>query len=196
MILVPKIVDHAARRREIVYALWAVIYQQGIAAASLRTVAAEAGVSIGRIQHYFPNKEELVREGCREMVALAEAAHGFTDADPYEALMALACHSIPTSENGRIAVSVWHAYLGHAGADPVIAQTVREATVGEQGALASLLARVRGHGEPSPVDVTDAVELASLSTGLTAGVLVDAVSGEKAVKLLQGRVRRLAAAVS
>lgn len=190
----PKFVDHATRRREIVYALWVVIHQQGIAAASLRTVASEAGVSIGRIQHYFPNKEELVREGCREMVAVAVSANPSTeDGDPHELLMSLACHAIPTSENGRIAVSVWHAYLGHVGADPVIAKIVRDATTGGQNALACLLARVRGHDQPYQRDAADALALAALSDGLMARVLAGAVSSEDAVTALQEQVRFLTA---
>src|SRR5690625_2815459 len=64
----PRIVDHAARRTEIVYALWAVIHEKGLDSVSFRAVAEAAGVSIGRIQHYFASKEELKigRASCRE----------------------------------------------------------------------------------------------------------------------------------
>ena len=56
----PKVVDHAQRRAEIADALWQVIRRDGIAAASVRTVAAEAGWSTGAIRHYFSTQAELL----------------------------------------------------------------------------------------------------------------------------------------
>src|SRR5699024_11413882 len=66
---ISKIVDHAQRRTEIVHALWQVIYLSGIDAVSFRSVAEAAGISIGRVQHYFPSRRELVLEGCRQIAA-------------------------------------------------------------------------------------------------------------------------------
>ena len=59
----PKIVDHAQRRTEIVHALWQVIYLKGIDGVSFRSVAEAAGISVGRVQHYFPSRSELILEG-------------------------------------------------------------------------------------------------------------------------------------
>jgi AcrR family transcriptional regulator len=56
----PKIVDHEARREEIARALWRVVRRDGIRAASVRTVAAEAGWSAGAVRHYFPDQEGLI----------------------------------------------------------------------------------------------------------------------------------------
>jgi len=56
----PKIVDHDARRQELVSAFWRVVDRDGIAVASVRTVAAEAGVSKTNIGHYFPAQPELL----------------------------------------------------------------------------------------------------------------------------------------
>ncbi|MDQ1250665.1 MAG: hypothetical protein QG597_5044, partial [Actinomycetota bacterium] len=49
----PKIVDHEARRREIVEAMWRIVQREGFAAVSVRSVAAEAGLSKASISHYF-----------------------------------------------------------------------------------------------------------------------------------------------
>jgi AcrR family transcriptional regulator len=57
---VPKIVDHDARREEIARALWRVVRRDGIRAASVRTVAAEAGWSAGAVRYYFPDQDGLV----------------------------------------------------------------------------------------------------------------------------------------
>jgi AcrR family transcriptional regulator len=56
----PKIVDHDARREEIAQALWRVVRRDGIRAASVRTVAAEAGWSAGAVRYYFPDQDGLV----------------------------------------------------------------------------------------------------------------------------------------
>ena len=64
----PKIVDPEQRRTEIIHGLWAVIYERGIHAVTYQAVAQAAGVSVGRIQHYFDSKQDLVHAGCRAMV--------------------------------------------------------------------------------------------------------------------------------
>ncbi|MBV8957243.1 MAG: TetR family transcriptional regulator C-terminal domain-containing protein [Actinobacteria bacterium] len=56
----PKQVDHAQRRQEIVDALWRVTARDGLAAVSFREVAAEAGVSVRRVQYYFGTKAQLL----------------------------------------------------------------------------------------------------------------------------------------
>jgi AcrR family transcriptional regulator len=56
----PKIVDHTARREEIAEALWRVVRRDGIRAASVRTIAAEAGWSAGAVRYYFPDQDGLL----------------------------------------------------------------------------------------------------------------------------------------
>ncbi|MEV6285201.1 TetR family transcriptional regulator C-terminal domain-containing protein [Kribbella sp. NPDC051770] len=56
----PKIVDHDARREEIAQALWRVVRRDGVRAASVRTVAAEAGWSAGAVRYYFPDQDGLL----------------------------------------------------------------------------------------------------------------------------------------
>ncbi|MGH3984905.1 MAG: TetR/AcrR family transcriptional regulator [Pseudonocardiaceae bacterium] len=56
----PKQVDHTERRRAIAEALWRVVAREGFEGVSLRHVAAEAGVSMGLVQHYFHTKEQML----------------------------------------------------------------------------------------------------------------------------------------
>jgi TetR/AcrR family transcriptional regulator, transcriptional repressor of bet genes len=58
---VPKKIDHQARRLELTEALWRITRREGWDAISLRKVAAEAGVSMGMVQHYFTTKDEMLR---------------------------------------------------------------------------------------------------------------------------------------
>jgi AcrR family transcriptional regulator len=56
----PKIVDHQARREELVEATWRVIARAGMAGATMREIAREASVSTGILAHYFADKEDLL----------------------------------------------------------------------------------------------------------------------------------------
>jgi AcrR family transcriptional regulator len=58
---VPKKIDHQARRHELNLALMRITRRDGWDAISLRKVAAEAGVSMGMVQHYFSTKDEMLR---------------------------------------------------------------------------------------------------------------------------------------
>ncbi|MCY0903442.1 TetR/AcrR family transcriptional regulator [Arthrobacter sp. H14-L1] len=56
----PKIVDPLVRREEVAEALFRVVAASGLEAASLRTVAAEAGLAVGSVRHYFQDQPELM----------------------------------------------------------------------------------------------------------------------------------------
>lgn len=56
----PKIVDHEQRRHDLAEALWRVIAGSGPGAVSVRSVAAEAGMSPGALRHYFQTREQLL----------------------------------------------------------------------------------------------------------------------------------------
>lgn len=57
---VPVRVDAEARRRHIVDAALRLIVRGGIAAATFRKVAAEAGLNVGSVRHYFTDHEALI----------------------------------------------------------------------------------------------------------------------------------------
>ena len=56
----PKIVDHDQRRADLLDALWRVVASRGAAAVTVRSVAAEAGVSKSNVGHYFRSRAELL----------------------------------------------------------------------------------------------------------------------------------------
>ena len=56
----PKVVDHKARRQEIVATAFGLIARGGMEAATIREIARQSGYSKGVVEHYFDNKEELV----------------------------------------------------------------------------------------------------------------------------------------
>jgi AcrR family transcriptional regulator len=61
----PKEVDAKLRRSEFVDATWRVIRRDGLPAATLRRVAAEARCTTGALTHYFSNREALLVDALR-----------------------------------------------------------------------------------------------------------------------------------
>jgi len=61
----PKVVDHDARREELVRAAWRVIAERGIDEVTIREIAREAGYSSGVLAHYFENKDDLLAHASR-----------------------------------------------------------------------------------------------------------------------------------
>jgi TetR/AcrR family transcriptional regulator, transcriptional repressor of bet genes len=59
-VAMPRQVDHEERRRLIAEAVVRLVSAKGVEAASLRAVAAEAGVSMGAVQHYFAATDEML----------------------------------------------------------------------------------------------------------------------------------------
>src|SRR5512139_1987244 len=56
----PRVVDPAAQRQAVLAATWRTIARHGLGGATVRRIAAEAGVSTGFISHYFRDKREVV----------------------------------------------------------------------------------------------------------------------------------------
>ncbi len=68
----PKVVDHDVRRQQVAEALWRVVSEYGLDGTTMRRVAAEAGMSIGLVQHYFSTKDEMERFAFDRIIANAQ----------------------------------------------------------------------------------------------------------------------------
>ena len=178
---VPKLVDHDVRRREIAQAVWAVIAERGIEGVTLRSVAAEAGVSVGRIQHYYASREELVRDSCRELLkAATQRFEAAGDATPVERLRRLILGRIPTTPEFAIGTSIWLAYEAKSVDDPVIAELVQRGHAGGVRETAALL------GECGVADAPAvALRLMATAEGLAIRVLVGGLEPRAATELLE-----------
>ena len=112
----PKVVDHAQRRRELVAATWAVVAAEGIEAATVRRIAEEAGCTTGRITHYFADKEEVLVAALRQVHRAAGkrmlAAIG--ERSGLAALRAVLAEALPLDEERILEWRVWLAFWGSA----------------------------------------------------------------------------------
>jgi AcrR family transcriptional regulator len=115
----PKLVDHEARRRELVDAAWRVIQRGGVEGATVREIAAEAGCSPGSLRYYFPAQDELlgfamevVADRVRERIATLEPG-----GDVRDAVERLLEQVLPLDEERRTEMEVWLAFSAGAQAD-------------------------------------------------------------------------------
>ncbi|MFI1465055.1 TetR/AcrR family transcriptional regulator [Nocardia carnea] len=112
------LIDHEQRRAELAVATWKVIQQKGVAAVSLRTVAAEAGLSTGSLRHVFPTKSDLLAFSMelvhRRFSARAEKHN--TEQSPD--LVAWLCELLPLDDERRLEMDVNLALFAEGGASP------------------------------------------------------------------------------
>jgi AcrR family transcriptional regulator len=113
---VPKVVDHAQRRRELVDATWTVVAAEGIEAATVRRIAEEAGCTTGRITHYFADKEEVLVAALRQVHQAAgrRMVAAIGQRRDLAAVRAVLAEALPLDEERILEWRVWLAFWGSA----------------------------------------------------------------------------------
>lgn len=114
----------AARREALIAATQGLVAEGGAAAATVRAIAARAGVTPGLIRHYFGSKDDLTRAAYRALI------DGMTDrgldalegvgAAPEERLAAFVATSLRPPVLDARAVGLWAGYLHNVQADPAL----------------------------------------------------------------------------
>ena len=195
----PRQVDHEERRRHIGAAVLRLIATRGLEAASLRNVAAEAGVSMGTVQHYFTTKQEMLdfaqrynyeRATVRIPELLAQVPEPRTTRS---LLRTLLTDLLGLDGESREGARLGAAMLAYALIDPQAATTARVAYDGLTGFLAAQLAAAQGSGElPPHVDTQHAARhLCALVGGLSGPVLVGAYPPGQALAVLEDHLATL-----
>src|SRR5262245_30974992 len=111
---VPKKIDHDERRRQLAEALWRVLATHGMEAVSLRHVAAEAGVSMGMVQHYFADKDAMVLFALKTMTDQYGQRLGQLPDDPIQRVRAVLVAGLPLTDEQRLEARVAVTFLAHA----------------------------------------------------------------------------------
>lgn len=177
-----------ARTEPIIRAVWSVIDQRGIGAVSMRTVAAAAGVSVGRIQYWFASKEELLHASLAAMLSGAVGNYQDAAGDDRQALWQLVSHAIPQAQASGVGVAVFHQYVAASINDPVLAEMLAGAKDGAETEVVRLLRRI---APELPGHRTAARRLIATADGLAMRVLVGGLTVRQAERALRVEMDRL-----
>lgn len=164
----PKVVDHAARRAEIVDAVIRVVHRDGYAGVSVRAVAAEASWSTGAIRHYFGTQQELLGHA---MASLAERAGARIDAagrraTDVDGVARLLEEVLPLDATRRAESEMWMALAIAARTDPQLTAVWRETQRQLRGLMESCVL-VLAELAVGPLDIpTETDRLQALIDGL------------------------------
>jgi AcrR family transcriptional regulator len=193
----PRRTDHDARRRRIAEALLRLAGRDGLDAVSLRHVAAEAGVSMGQVQHYFATKDQMlgfaldvVSERVAERIGQRVAALP-DGGDPHSLVRAILVELLPLDEGRRLEAYVGFAFLARAVAQPGIADGLRRQHRQLREFVAGQIAAGRSVPGPDLDPDREAVALLALVDGLAAHVLADESAQPAALAAFDGHLRRL-----
>ncbi|MEI2729340.1 MAG: TetR family transcriptional regulator C-terminal domain-containing protein [Candidatus Nanopelagicales bacterium] len=142
----PKVVDHEERRQAIVNGMWKIVQRDGFQAVSVRSVAAEVGLSKSTIAHYFGSQDQILALAVAQQIEATTEELNSLDVSkctPAVALRAMQL-AIPTTARQRRQSQVWLALLEQHGTSPEISQTLtdlnREVRSGVRTVLAALAA--------------------------------------------------------
>jgi DNA-binding transcriptional regulator YbjK len=141
----PKQVDHDERRQELADAVWRVVERDGVEAASLRGVAAEAGWSVGALRHYFPTQSDLLTFAM-ELVMQRVAGRlrtGRADVPPRQRAEQALHEVLPLDAARRAEMQVWLAFTTRALIDPTL-RPLRDQAHAELRDLCHAVARLLG----------------------------------------------------
>ncbi|MEF2978643.1 TetR/AcrR family transcriptional regulator [Subtercola sp. YIM 133946] len=173
----PRVVDHDARRRDIVEALLAIAARDGLHAATSRAIAAELGVATGALWHYFPNFDAVLSAAfgtvfARTNARIDEVTRGRSGLDAVRAMMR---EILPTGKETQDEAHLVVGFWGRVAVDPGIASHQIDYEVVWRARLDELLRQAIANGELVPG--TDVQGIVDLLIVLSAGQQVSFVLG-------------------
>lgn len=192
----PKKVDHQERRERIATALMRVAANHGLEAVSLRHVAAEAGVTSGMVQHYFPTKKAMMdfamtSASARYEARMTEAVAELGDKPPARDLVgAMLTTLLPRDESERADGRVALAFLSYAATKRAAAEGLDEGNAGMREFIAEQIRSAQSAGETAVgLDPESAATaLFALAEGLAVHVLSSDLSAEDAAAALEAQL--------
>ncbi|MET8143619.1 TetR/AcrR family transcriptional regulator [Sphaerisporangium sp. NPDC005288] len=163
-------------------ALWRIAAERGLRAASMREIAAEAGVSLRAVQYRFPSKHQLLVAALQllhednERRVAARLAGSDAAAAPRDLLRAILAEFLPLDESRRMVLRVYEAYYARSLTDPALAAVFLRDSHPVEGLVAEIIAKAQRAGMAPP----------GLDPRHEADLLVSGVTG-LGVEVLHGR---------
>jgi AcrR family transcriptional regulator len=194
----PKQVDHRERRETIARALWRVVEQRGIAHASVREVAQEAGISHGAVQHYFATREEMLvfamdfaseQTSLRVAASLSELGN---PPNPRDMLRVMLTEMLPLRPDARATSRMSTAYVLEALHNTTIHTRARDGLRHGRDLVEQLVRQAIADGRISPDhDPATETNLLLALTGLTPLIELGVIEPEEALAAVDKHLDRL-----
>lgn len=167
----PKIVDHGARRAEILRAAWRVMVKRGLDSTTMRELADEAGYSTGTLNYYFRDKDEIFLSALilsHGQAAARIAANG-VGLSGIKALRQAVMDSLPLDEERLVECQVELAFWGRALCDEKLRDFHRDERRNFWALLGHFVRAARSQGEITTTLTDDEIvaELMLLIDGLS-----------------------------
>jgi len=173
------------------------VSDKGIEAARLRTVAAEAGVSMGAVQHYFTCTAEMLRFALNHGNSLLAARvqkllGGRQAATPRETLRLCCTLLLPLDADSRAGARLWAAFIAHGCVDDPTSRLASEAYAGLLAFVAKAISPVTPGQADDLADVRlSAVHLVSVIDGLRWPLLFGICAEAEALAVLDAQLAQI-----
>ncbi|CAH0338564.1 transcriptional regulator BetI [Rhizobium sp. CECT 9324] len=134
------------RRNDLIAATLDSISEHGLEGATVRDIAARAGVTGGLIRHYFAGKDQMLQAAYREvlssMTQTAMMAIDQVDNDPHGRLRRFIIANVSPPIADAKALSLWAAFISRVRSDDEFARIHRENYLTLLGILENLISTV------------------------------------------------------
>ncbi|MFJ3801667.1 TetR/AcrR family transcriptional regulator [Streptomyces sp. NPDC090088] len=188
----PKVVDHDARRRLIIESVWKIVGRRGLAAVTMRELAAEAGFANGGLAPYFRDKDEILLAAFQYACDATERrlAPATAGAGGLVALRAVCHELLPLDDTRLLEARVVIAFWDRAVHDPRLSAAHESTTDRWRTLMRDCVSRARSAGEiTTPVPDERIVEtLFAVVVGFQVGAVLTpgTTTGERQLEVLEG----------
>ena len=144
--------DHEQRRRQVAEAVLRITAQRGLDDVSLAKVAAEAGVSVGLVQHYFATKDAMMLFAFRSIAdQFSQRAARIPRNGPLGRItLQVLAELLPLDEQRAAEVRIWLGFCAHAAFTPALATVQAEYLAEQRRLLAATIREAQARGESPP----------------------------------------------
>lgn len=188
-----------AIRQRYVEAVWRIAERDGAERASMRAIAAEAGTSLGMLQHHFEDKDEILVAAVRSRLEAKSAQLARVvdrlgpDPDPATMLAVALRHRLPLTRPLLVEAQALAVWLAGDARSPLKTAVLEQSEQELSDLIVSALTDARAQGHlVDRVDIDGITgALVALNDGLMHGLVLGRYSPRRAIKMIEAQIRAL-----
>ncbi len=191
--------DRDAKRQRYVEAVWCIAERDGVERASMRAIAAEAGTSVGMLQHHFADKDEILVAAIRSRLEAKSALLARTvgqlgpNADPAQVLSVALRHRLPLTPSLLVEAQVLALWLAGDIRSPLKTAVLSESERELSDVIGTALMAARAQGRlDDRVDIDGILgALVALNDGLMHGLVLGRYTARRANEIIEAQIGAL-----